>query len=354
MNPNDNPIFIRKATPEDAAELVLLNQAFNGASEPDVFLAKQLADPGQVEFAILAEFEGKVVGFACLRICPCILYTSPSAELTELYVIPEQRRKGIARRLVDFAVRMATQVGADELVVLTDKVNAIARHFYWSNFFEEGDLALRRSLKLTDHIEKIEALLTDALQIEFPDQIETERLFLRSFREGDGAMYAEVSQRNKEHLRKYESGNSLMKINSPEEAEVVVREMAAAWRNRSFFLFAVFEKQSGEFTGQVYLGPLDWEAPDFEIGYIADADHEGRGFVSEACRAVISFCFKDLKAHRLSIHCDETNLRSQHVAERCGFTREGLVREDRRHPDGSFSSTVIYGLLKSEFEKKEK
>jgi aminoglycoside 6'-N-acetyltransferase len=52
------------------------------------------------------------------------------------------------------------------------------------------------------------------------------------------------------------------------------------------------------------------------------------------------------------LRCNELNLRSQRVAERCGFAREGHVREVHReivHPDGRFSGDYLYGLLHSEF-----
>lgn len=47
---------------------------------------------------------------------------------------------------------------------------------------------------------------------------------------------------------------------------------------------------------------------------------------------------------------DDTNVRSQRVAERCGFVKEGHIRENKRNADGMLSGTLHYGLLKSEFE----
>jgi RimJ/RimL family protein N-acetyltransferase len=48
--------------------------------------------------------------------------------------------------------------------------------------------------------------------------------------------------------------------------------------------------------------------------------------------------------------CNETNLRSIGVAERCKMTREGRLRENKRNPDGTYSSSLIYGLLRSEYQ----
>jgi ribosomal-protein-serine acetyltransferase len=55
-----------------------------------------------------------------------------------------------------------------------------------------------------------------------------------------------------------------------------------------------------------------------------------------------------LGAHRVSLRCDDTNLRSARVAERCGFTREGCLRETHANPQGGFSGDLLYGILRGE------
>jgi hypothetical protein len=44
-------------------------------------------------------------------------------------------------------------------------------------------------------------------------------------------------------------------------------------------------------------------------------------------------------------------MRSYKVAGRCKMFREGHLRENHRNPGGTLSGTLIYGLLKSEFEQ---
>jgi len=57
-----------------------------------------------------------------------------------------------------------------------------------------------------------------------------------------------------------------------------------------------------------------------------------------------------LHAQRVRVECDDANLRSHRVAERCAMRREGHIRENKRNPDGTLSGTVYFRLLKSEFE----
>ena len=187
--------------------------------------------------------------------------------------------------------------------------------------------------------------------LDLPIRIETQRLVLRPYKPGDGSWFFPMSHRNRDHLSRYEADNAVLSVKSTDEAEVLVRELAAAWVARSCFFLGVFDKTSDEFVAQIYIGPIHWDLPDFSVGFFADVDHQGQGFVTEAATAVLQFVFIHLHAHRVQIECDDTNLRSCRLAERCGFIQEGHFRENKRHPNGHLSGTLFYGMLRSEYER---
>ncbi|MBN2146845.1 MAG: GNAT family N-acetyltransferase [Anaerolineales bacterium] len=183
-----------------------------------------------------------------------------------------------------------------------------------------------------------------------PEYLETERLILRPYHAGDGAMYYASSLRNRRHLARYEARNALCSLKDEAHAERVVCEMAAAWEHREYFFLGMFRKQTNEWVGQIYIGPLGLEPPAFTIGYIADVANEGHGYVTEAVRTVTRFCFERLGAMRLSAECDDQNIRSYRVLERCGFIREGHLHHRKPGPDGRIGGTLYYGLMRSEWE----
>ncbi len=183
-----------------------------------------------------------------------------------------------------------------------------------------------------------------------PTCIETERLYLRCYQAGDGALYFAASQRNREHLARYESGNVLYHLKDEQHAEATVRELSAAWAERNSFFVGVFDKKTGEWVGQVFVGPRNWDLPEFAIGYVVDVNHEGKGYITEAVKATLCFIFEYFQAHRVCSGCADTNERSYRVLERCGFRREGHLRENKKNPDGAFYGEYQYGLLKREFE----
>ena len=190
--------------------------------------------------------------------------------------------------------------------------------------------------------------------LEIPARIETGRIYLRSYEAGDGYWYYAMSQKNRSHLARYEAENVVMSIESEEDAEVVVRELAAEWRARNCFFMGAFDRETEKFVAQVYVGSVNWDLPEFEVGFFVDKDHEGRGYVTEAVRATIGFIFEHLKAHRVRMECDDTNERSRRVVERCGMVREGHIRENKKIADGTLSGTLHFGLLKREYEALDK
>ena len=186
------------------------------------------------------------------------------------------------------------------------------------------------------------------MPVQLPTRIETERLYLRCYGAGDGAWYHVMSQRNKPHLARYEAGNAVMTINSEEEAEAVVRDFAACWAAGDAFFMGVFRRDTQAFVAQIYVGVANRDLPELELGFFADVEHQGQGYVTEAAKAALRFAFEHLGAHRVRLRCDDTNMPSRRVAERCGMVREGHIRENKRSEDGSITGTLLYGLLRSE------
>jgi ribosomal protein S18 acetylase RimI-like enzyme len=127
-------------------DLARLNAEFNGSSDHPEYLAKRLTDSSCVEQPLLAEVDGHVVGFAALRIVPCIFYADPHGELTELFVEEQYRRMGVAQELLSLAEKIAKEKGVKELFVLTDETNQVAQMFYNSTGYAGGQLAFTKEL----------------------------------------------------------------------------------------------------------------------------------------------------------------------------------------------------------------
>jgi RimJ/RimL family protein N-acetyltransferase len=83
------------------------------------------------------------------------------------------------------------------------------------------------------------------------------------------------------------------------------------------------------------------------VGYWLAPEARGRGAATRAVRLLARWAFAELGLARLELTCGPGNEASQHVAERCGFSREGLLRSHVPFKRGRRDS-VIYSLLPGE------
>jgi ribosomal protein S18 acetylase RimI-like enzyme len=142
-------ISTRIAEANDLPALARLNQAFNGVVCTPRDLQERLADPFCVEQPLVAEVDGRVVGFGALRVVPCVFYPEPYGEVTELYVAEGYRRMGVGRSLLRLAEEIAQSKGVRTLMVMTGKSNRAACRLYQSMGYEQDDLAFSKSLDPT-------------------------------------------------------------------------------------------------------------------------------------------------------------------------------------------------------------
>lgn len=187
------------------------------------------------------------------------------------------------------------------------------------------------------------------LLLKIPTQIESETLIVRKFEKGDGKDLLALLERNNNREILREAADEVDGIKTEDDAEIDVREHAAEWESRKRFVMGIWLKSTGEYVGQIWIEPKNWEVPSFELGYYIDHGYTRKGIATEAAKHSLKFLFEDLKAHKVIIITRDTNERSWKLAERLGFTREGHHRESGVK-DGKRWGLYYYGMLESEFK----
>lgn len=86
-----------------------------------------------------------------------------------------------------------------------------------------------------------------------------------------------------------------------------------------------------------------------ELGWVLDPAHTGRGYATEAVRALLRHCFEDLQVHRVIASCFLANDASWRLMERVGLRLESHAVRDALHRSGRWLDTVTYAALADEW-----
>jgi RimJ/RimL family protein N-acetyltransferase len=185
--------------------------------------------------------------------------------------------------------------------------------------------------------------MDEPILLDVPEQIDTERLLIRPPRLGDGAAVNVAVRESFNELQPWMPWAE--EIPSVEQSEIFARESAARYARREDLPMLLFERSSGELLGASGLHRIDWSVPAFEVGYWCRTSRTGRGYISEAVRGICKMAFTSLSARRFEARMDDTNERSWRIAERLGFTLEGILRQDTRAPSGELRDTRVYSII---------
>jgi RimJ/RimL family protein N-acetyltransferase len=182
-------------------------------------------------------------------------------------------------------------------------------------------------------------------------QIETERLLLRDFTLDD--VEALAACRADERLWRFYNPVDDIEANTRGAIEVFIR-----WQSqqpRTYFQLAIVLKQTGSLVGtcglrkraQAFHRPP--VVPEAELGYELEPRHWGKGYASEAARAMVAYGFGALELDRVFAYPLGENEVSWRLMERLGMRREGVLR-DQANLRGRRVDTYLYGLLKEEWK----
>jgi RimJ/RimL family protein N-acetyltransferase len=101
--------------------------------------------------------------------------------------------------------------------------------------------------------------------------------------------------------------------------------------------------------GSISLMRFSWKNARGEVGYWLAKDARGQGHTTRAVRLITNWGFVHLGLHRIDLVAATGNPASQRVAERCGFTREAVLRSFMVSKNGR-DDMVAFGLLATDLQ----
>jgi RimJ/RimL family protein N-acetyltransferase len=175
--------------------------------------------------------------------------------------------------------------------------------------------------------------------------VETARLTLRPFAAEDfDALHA---MRGNPEVVRYLYDEPF----SPDRTrDLLTRRIAAtSWAAEGDWLGAVaVERESGIVVGEVGLFWVSERDRTAEIGFIFDPRHQGKGFATEAARALVDWAFGTAVMHRVIGRTEARNIASSRVLEKLGLRLEANFVENE-WVKGEWQSELVYAILDREW-----
>ncbi len=177
----------------------------------------------------------------------------------------------------------------------------------------------------------------------------TSRTVIRRFKEQDGEAFFKLIQDNRERLE--DRFPNPAQIHSAEESAAFVHQKLSDWYAQSCYSFAVWDTDSANIIGYIELNNIYWDIPKAEGLLFIDREYEGQGIMTEVVLMVLSFIFEQMKLKKINLIIASDNYAAQRLARKCGFRREGDLRNELRKSGGELSDAMLFGFTDQDYFK---
>ena len=176
----------------------------------------------------------------------------------------------------------------------------------------------------------------------FPN-LTTNRLLLRQIQANDAeALFPIFSDEEAMQFYGHEAHQSL------DDTRELIRQIEARYAQRESIRWGITLRDEDRLIGSCGFHHFDEDFHRAETGYELHRDFWGKGIMTEAMRAILSYGFTELGLHRVEAIIDIVNERSKGLLDKLGFRYEGNLRQ-RYYFQGRFEDEHYFGLIREEW-----
>jgi len=178
--------------------------------------------------------------------------------------------------------------------------------------------------------------------IDLPMPIRTPRLLIRPKQVGDGAITAAAVAETWDDLHKWMRWAEKMDKFTAEAMEIRNRQVMASFILREGIELIGVETATGTAVIWCGLHDIDWQGRQCDTGFWVRKCAQGRGFATEAANALVRYALGALSMRRVGLTHSEGNEASRRVAEKLGFSLEGIQKAANVLPGGKYADRYCY------------
>jgi RimJ/RimL family protein N-acetyltransferase len=178
--------------------------------------------------------------------------------------------------------------------------------------------------------------------IDVPMPIRTPRLLIRPKQVGDGAITAAAVAETWEELHQWMRWAERRDQFTAELMEIRNRHVMASFILREVIELIGIESSTGTAVVWCGLHDIDWQGRQCDTGFWVRKGAQRRGFATEAANAMVRYAFGALGMRRIGLTHSAGNEASRRVAEKLGFSLEGVQKGANVLPGGKIADRYCY------------
>jgi RimJ/RimL family protein N-acetyltransferase len=178
--------------------------------------------------------------------------------------------------------------------------------------------------------------------IDVPMPIRTPRLIIRPKQVGDGAITSAAVAETWDELHKWMRWAEDRDAFTPESLEIRYRHVMATFILRDSIELIGLEAVTGSAVIWCGFHDIDWQSRQCDTGFWVRKSAHGQGFATEATNALVRYAFGALGIRRIGLTHSGGNEASRRIAEKLGFSFEGIERGANILPGGKCADRYRY------------
>jgi ribosomal-protein-alanine N-acetyltransferase len=180
--------------------------------------------------------------------------------------------------------------------------------------------------------------------------IDTKYLCIRSFQESDCAEWLRAKHDNYEYLQSKEPIWDMDAL-TYQGYNRFLNDLSSSFSSGTYYALGIFDKDNKTLLGGFEISNiLFWPKQSATIGYWISETHQNRGYGTDVVVHMLKWAFPTFGLVKIEAGTLVSNIPSQRVLSKAGFTKEGLIH-CFGEINGRFQDHIIWGITVSEINK---
>jgi ribosomal-protein-alanine N-acetyltransferase len=170
---------------------------------------------------------------------------------------------------------------------------------------------------------------------------------IRLIADGDAEALFEVFDSNRSRLEDFFSG-TMAQNKTFDDTKNYVISVVKTIADGVYYPYLIIDTVKNRIAGFIDVKSIEPRLPKGELGYFIDKDYQSQGISSKVLAIICDYYFNKKGFNKLFIRTHPDNTAACKLAEKTGFKKEGLLRNDYKTTAGVIVDCVYYGRLKGE------